>query len=491
MRWVLGLWLALWASVSFGQSLVTAPFGWSAVPLTNGASIVVSQATGATMMIPPGQLGAFGLGNGTGGVGLTFGGAARVGAGDAAMVLGKSLTFGLALKFASRALAWGPLIAPIATALYDQYRCRRKAGDLTLAECDLGQPQTAQAVNVYRTNLWPGSDSSSPLGSCQIWAPAYVAVYQTMLSSTQTVVVGSIGYDSAQGACQVNFVVSTPGYPDATTLSAPIVALIGTTAGVGCPLLPGNATIPTPGRDGKCPTGTWTPTSLDDAAGIVASDGAPGHDLDVADLPRTVKEALDRGVDGGTDVRNALDGQPGNLSGPAQTVDVGPTVTVNNNGVTTTTTSTTTNNITYGGSSTTTNNYTYNSVKSDTASTPATGTSPASTVTTTTNTTPAADPKTDCQLFPNIAGCQLLGVAPPAETIPSSDIPIAYVPTFFAGGSGCPAPFPLAFSIAGRAFSFSISNQPLCDLMSTLAPIFLALFAAAAALVFMDGMKTL
>lgn len=72
------------------------------------------------------------------------------------------------------------------------------------------------------------------------------------------------------------------------------------------------------------------------------------------------------------------------------------------------------------------------------------------------------------------------------ETVPGSQVPIAYTPTFFASATGCPAP--ISFALMGKPYT--ISYGPFCDLMATLAPLFLACGAAAAALIFAESLRS-
>lgn len=72
------------------------------------------------------------------------------------------------------------------------------------------------------------------------------------------------------------------------------------------------------------------------------------------------------------------------------------------------------------------------------------------------------------------------------EKIGNQAVPVSFVPTVFAAPTGCPAP--VTFTMLGK--SYSISYGPFCDLMATLAPLFLALGAAAAALIFAESLKS-
>lgn len=126
-------------------------------------------------------------------------------------------------------------------------------------------------------------------------------------------------------------------------------------------------------------------------------------------------------------------------------------------------------------------------------------------ITNTTTSTPLAPTKTDtntdptkatppdpvdpCVQNPDSIGCLKLGTAPAAEKIPQTNVPVTWVPVIFAGGGSCPADIPVSMAFSHMSKSVSISFAPMCDLMSTLAPLFLALGAAAAAWLFMEGLK--
>jgi len=72
------------------------------------------------------------------------------------------------------------------------------------------------------------------------------------------------------------------------------------------------------------------------------------------------------------------------------------------------------------------------------------------------------------------------------ETVSKTSVPVNYTPTIFAAPTGCPASIP--FTMFGT--TYNISWQPACDLMATVAPIFLATGAAAAALIFARSLKS-
>lgn len=91
-----------------------------------------------------------------------------------------------------------------------------------------------------------------------------------------------------------------------------------------------------------------------------------------------------------------------------------------------------------------------------------------------------------CNTDPNRAGCADLGVPPTPETIPSNQVPVTWTNVVFASPAGCPAALP--YTMFGK--SYSLPFDPMCNLMTTLRPLFLALGAAAAAYVFMEGLKS-
>jgi hypothetical protein len=70
--------------------------------------------------------------------------------------------------------------------------------------------------------------------------------------------------------------------------------------------------------------------------------------------------------------------------------------------------------------------------------------------------------------------------------VPGMQVVASFTPTLFAAPTGCPAP--VSFTMMGKPYA--ISYGPFCDLMATLAPIFLACGAAAAALIFAESLKS-
>lgn len=73
-----------------------------------------------------------------------------------------------------------------------------------------------------------------------------------------------------------------------------------------------------------------------------------------------------------------------------------------------------------------------------------------------------------------------------SDTIPKQVAAVTYTPTVFASPTGCPAP--VSFFMYGK--QYAIAYQPACDLMTTVAPIFLAIGAAGAALIFASALKS-
>jgi hypothetical protein len=86
-------------------------------------------------------------------------------------------------------------------------------------------------------------------------------------------------------------------------------------------------------------------------------------------------------------------------------------------------------------------------------------------------------------------GCKELGEAPPAEKVPSQDIPVAYSPITFSSSASCPTP--IQFNLGFYGGAKAISWEPFCDVMGQLRAIFLACAAAACAWIFVKGMSTI
>lgn len=182
---------------------------------------------------------------------------------------------------------------------------------------------------------------------------------------------------------------------------------------------------------------------------------------------------------------NGVEVGDSSVTGPA-TVQGTPqtTTTTDSSGKTTTTTTTNNYNYTYNNPTTygnVTTNITYNTTVS-TVTRNADGT-------TSTSTTDNAKPQSECELHPQTVGCQELGAPPVAETIPSTDVPVTITSVLFAAPAGCPAPYSGQIKVLSFVKQWSITFDPMCDLMTMLRPLFLATGAAAAAFIFMESMK--
>lgn len=190
--------------------------------------------------------------------------------------------------------------------------------------------------------------------------------------------------------------------------------------------------------------------------------------------------------------------QPGSVVTPTQatttsTYDPTTNVTTNNTVtsqdaakvVSTTTTATTIANTT--NSSTVTNTYNTTNVTTNT-----TNSTPISTTTDTTKVPAPSDTpaQTDCDKYPDSVGCSKFGTPPLAEVIPKISVPVTWSNVSFAGAGSCPADIPIVIGMAHFSRTLPISFAPMCTLMTTLAPLFLALGAAAAAWLFMEGLHT-
>lgn len=98
--------------------------------------------------------------------------------------------------------------------------------------------------------------------------------------------------------------------------------------------------------------------------------------------------------------------------------------------------------------------------------------------------------KSECDLHPDTVGCQHLGAPPSAETIPTKEVPVSITAVVFAAPAGCPAPYTGQIKVLTFVKQWSITFDPMCDLMNTLRPLFLATGAAAAAFLFMESLKS-
>ncbi len=134
-------------------------------------------------------------------------------------------------------------------------------------------------------------------------------------------------------------------------------------------------------------------------------------------------------------------------------------------------------------------NITYNNNVVNVITTTTTTVNDGTTTTTSTSTAEPAPESDLCKLHPESAGCTPLGAAPVAETIPSLNVPVTITPISFAAPTGCPVPYSGTITVLAFVKPWSFTFTPMCDLMTTLRPLFLALGAFAAAWLFMEGLK--
>lgn len=160
-----------------------------------------------------------------------------------------------------------------------------------------------------------------------------------------------------------------------------------------------------------------------------------------------------------------------------------------------TSTSTTTPTGTTTTTTTPTYNYTYNGDKVTYTTTNTTVTNTCtgagSCTTTNTSTTPAPstpqDPNDPCTADPNRLGCMQSGT-PPTDPAPAPrDVPFSIDPVNFGGQGSCPAP--ITFAALGRSYAFEWT--PMCNVLVTwVRPVVLVLSVAAAAMIFIGGLKS-
>lgn len=220
--------------------------------------------------------------------------------------------------------------------------------------------------------------------------------------------------------------------------------------------------LPPDPTDGRCKTarGHHQPISIPDAVARLEQYAPPAESR----LPDIARDAIERGV--------GIQGTPQSVSGPSsQQGTPQVTTTTNPDGTTRTETKTPTYNYTY---SPTTVNYTVTNV---------TTVNNAGDITTTVETV-EPEPSEECKLNPQAIQCQELGEGT-AEPLQRESIPVAPESVPFVSAAGCPT-FP-GFSIYGKAYT--IDTTGFCDVAQQLRVIFLALGAASAAFIFMQGFR--
>jgi hypothetical protein len=101
---------------------------------------------------------------------------------------------------------------------------------------------------------------------------------------------------------------------------------------------------------------------------------------------------------------------------------------------------------------------------------------------------PEEPPPNECPPNTTLAKCSNLGQIPEKEVIPSQDVPVTYTPVSFQSSASCPSG--IGYSLGSMGGSKVISYQPMCDWLSAIRPLFLALGALACAWIFMESLKS-
>ena len=145
---------------------------------------------------------------------------------------------------------------------------------------------------------------------------------------------------------------------------------------------------------------------------------------------------------------------------------------------TTTTPTTTTGVVTTTGGATTTGTV---------AGTPSVST----TSTTKSGATGSADaPPTDCDKYPDSAGCRPLGDPPTMETLPSKTVDIAFPAIVFQSNASCPTPVSFDVAILGQTNHVSMPWTVACDFLATyIKPVMLLIGALTGAFIFTGAFK--
>ena len=233
--------------------------------------------------------------------------------------------------------------------------------------------------------------------------------------------------------------------------------------------------------DGGCVFGGW-PLISGFGAGkaFIAGDArlnGPATETDVANaiasrsgwptssaLPRAIVQAVDATGDSIAPDSVTVTG-PATTTGPARTV-------VNADG---------TRQV-----STPTHNHTYNTNNVTTTTTTTIQNFNSSNVlqSTSTVTETPAQQKRDCELFPQSVGCANLDTVQ-SDQLSKKNHAVTVSPVSFAQSAGCPSP--LSFQVMGA--SYSVSYQPLCDRMTLLRSLFLAIAGVIAAFILANSFK--
>lgn len=100
---------------------------------------------------------------------------------------------------------------------------------------------------------------------------------------------------------------------------------------------------------------------------------------------------------------------------------------------------------------------------------------------------PEEDPELLCDKFPDIIACQELDevVPDPIPTVPEEEIASSFASENLSSNSSCPSPG--SASIQGQSIAFSY--QPLCDLATSIAPLFIALCSVIGLYILAGGIR--
>jgi hypothetical protein len=223
------------------------------------------------------------------------------------------------------------------------------------------------------------------------------------------------------------------------------------------------------GRNLTQPSSTqWLPSSMDDIAPYMRNANPDG---------RVVGEILDRGGN--------IDMPAPTVTGPAS-ID-GPTSTTQNPDGTKTVSKTTYNFSNTGDTITNTSNTsTVSVINVDNSTGPVTTTTTTPSASAVTPADKTADP---CIASPDLVGC-LKTDNPVADPLTKTTKDLSVItPVTLASASGCPAPLSWSVVMMGRAYSASFSYSSMCNFMSSISTLMLALGAFAAAWVLADSFK--
>lgn len=262
--------------------------------------------------------------------------------------------------------------------------------------------------------------------------------------------------------CRINYTWPSGSYGiSTTTLSKSVESY------QGCPSIPSGTEV-IEGADGRCPTGRFD---------VPASVYLPAN---VDKIPSAVLKNLVETLDSRPEdfyPPNAKLPEIIGISGPAsQTGQPVSTTTTTPNGTKTVTT-TPVYNYTYLGD-TITYNITETTITNNTEN--------GQTTTETTTTTKPPD-KGMCDLYPDSLACMKPG-DPPTDPAPTpKTFPISIEPMAFPGQGACPPP--ITFAVFGTPHAFEWT--PFCDVLTNgVRPIVLVLSIAAAAMIFVGGLKS-